>query len=64
MTASHMWSALFEANPGANLWGVAAGAGIALLGALAAFRLMPGRREESVALPKAKVTVAAEAATA
>ena len=41
-----------------------AGAGIALLGALAAFRLMPGRREESVALPKAKVTVAAEAATA
>jgi PAS domain S-box-containing protein len=26
-----MWSALFEANPGANLWGVAAGAGIALL---------------------------------
>src|SRR6516165_9266985 len=41
-----------------------AGAGIALLGALVAFRLMPGRREESVALPKAKVTVAAEAATA
>ena len=41
-----------------------AGAGIALLGALVAFRLMPGRREESVALPKAKVTVAAETATA
>jgi EmrB/QacA subfamily drug resistance transporter len=41
-----------------------AGAGVALFGALAAFRLMPGRRQEAVALPKAKVSVAAEAAGA
>jgi len=41
-----------------------AGAGVALVGALAAFRLMPGRREEAVALPNATVTVAAKAAEA
>jgi hypothetical protein len=32
-----------------------AGAGVALLGALAALRLMPGRRAETVMLPKATV---------
>jgi hypothetical protein len=34
-----------------------AGAGVALLGALAAFRLLPGRREEAVVLPRASTKV-------
>src|SRR5215468_6114983 len=31
MTANHIWSALLEANPGANLWAIAVGAGVALI---------------------------------
>jgi EmrB/QacA subfamily drug resistance transporter len=41
-----------------------AGAGVALLGALAAVRLMPGRKEEAVALPTATVSVGADGAQA
>ena len=41
-----------------------AGAGVALLGALAAFGLMPGRRDELVTLPQARVVVAGAGAGA
>ena len=41
-----------------------AGAGVAVLGALAAFRLMPGRKDEAVTLPTARVAVGGEGAEA